>query len=981
MKKSFLFKWVSVLGAVLLLASAVLPGINAYAYSGDTWTWDYVSDENSWNNSYSNWALKVYYANNPSEDLWNANANPARKCNFNDQIYTAKICGDSTCLNPTDANLTTTWGETYQTVNDWSNSYLLTMSAEVAGNDIYELYTPGTTCSIPDGAPDGAYFPNSRNAFDTCKYAVKFPVKETGKCLNELPDGAPDGASIPSWALNIAGNTTTNPDWPTNDGKCLYEVKITPQPAKYVKLLSSKYSDDCQPSYLGWIANLANAGADKQAPWISIAFKQEFNWTIKFNYTDYENGADVYPRGEHARTWWPDWKARAIASLPGEFQWITNFDSGKFTATLVEPIAQITKDNTTTKYVTLESAIAAATEWDTVEIIKAWTYKLPNKWSQLSILNNITIEWNEDVILDFSDNSWRLTSDQDTTMVAILNWAIFSGITLKFPEGGVWRYYSFADWWDLVFNNCHIKWWYNSKSNVTFDGCTFEDETITTWKSPYAITTMAWDLIVKNCTFNKRGRFINAFQPVDSADNVVRYTITVKDSKFNNLYPSSSKPAVVIKEWFGNSKETSTTIVPLQYDVNISWVTFVWWKFPGEDQLWAWYYAIDYMLTWATTEWTNLICYWGKCIVNGEAGKDDVSYWTSNWNDVVVTLNWSKVYSTPKRDDNWIVKYSVTFDWANATEVEHGSKVAKPTDPTKSCYRFDEWQLNGVAYDFNSVVTSDLALTSKWTYTCSSSWGGGGSSKTATKTTETNTWLVNNATWTNESLTGDNNTEENNNEEDNTPMTLWEAIALFWDEQIDAYQWALENGITTMDTVEKARLDQPLTRAELAKMMVVYMQKVLKANPVVTWEVKYLDVDESLWDLAWYIQLAYQYQIMGINADGTSLENFNPNGVVTRWEYATVFSRVLFGSAFNKEWADFYTNHLEALKEAWILKDTTPTMQEIRWWVMLMMYRSSQNTEKIEEVAAAAEKASVAPAEEAAVAPAEEAAAAPEASN
>jgi hypothetical protein len=37
-----------------------------------------------------------------------------------------------------------------------------------------------------------------------------------------------------------------------------------------------------------------------------------------------------------------------------------------------------------------------------------------------------------------------------------------------------------------------------------------------------------------------------------------------------------------------------------------------------------------------------------------------------------------------------------------------------------------------------------------------------------------------------------------------------------------------------MDTVEKARLDQPLTRAELAKMMVVYMQKVLKVDPVVT---------------------------------------------------------------------------------------------------------------------------------------------------
>jgi hypothetical protein len=48
------------------------------------------------------------------------------------------------------------------------------------------------------------------------------------------------------------------------------------------------------------------------------------------------------------------------------------------------------------------------------------------------------------------------------------------------------------------------------------------------------------------------------------------------------------------------------------------------------------------------------------------------------------------------------------------------------------------------------------------------------------------------------------------------------------------YKWALENGITTMKTVEDARLDEPLTRAELAKMMVVYIQKVLKKDPVVT---------------------------------------------------------------------------------------------------------------------------------------------------
>jgi hypothetical protein len=65
-----------------------------------------------------------------------------------------------------------------------------------------------------------------------------------------------------------------------------------------------------------------------------------------------------------------------------------------------------------------------------------------------------------------------------------------------------------------------------------------------------------------------------------------------------------------------------------------------------------------------------------------------------------------------------------------------------------------------------------------------------------------------------------------------------------------------------MDTVEKARLDQPLTRAELAKMMVVYIQKVLGKDPILTGTAKYDDVNDSLADLTGYIQLAYQYQIM-----------------------------------------------------------------------------------------------------------------------
>ena len=90
---------------------------------------------------------------------------------------------------------------------------------------------------------------------------------------------------------------------------------------------------------------------------------------------------------------------------------------------------------------------------------------------------------------------------------------------------------------------------------------------------------------------------------------------------------------------------------------------------------------------------------------------------------------------------------------------------------------------------------------------------------------------------------------------------------------------------------------------------------------------------------------------MWINADGTPIKSFNPNGKVTRAEYATVFSRVLFGDKYNKAEWNYYENHLKALKDAEILTNTTPTIQEVRGWGMLMMYRSSQNSEAIERVA------------------------------
>jgi hypothetical protein len=59
---------------------------------------------------------------------------------------------------------------------------------------------------------------------------------------------------------------------------------------------------------------------------------------------------------------------------------------------------------------------------------------------------------------------------------------------------------------------------------------------------------------------------------------------------------------------------------------------------------------------------------------------------------------------------------------------------------------------------------------------------------------------------------------------------------------VDAYIWAYQNGITTMPTIEEARLKDNITRAELAKMMVVFMSEVLHKQPVVTGSANYGDV-------------------------------------------------------------------------------------------------------------------------------------------
>lgn len=70
----------------------------------------------------------------------------------------------------------------------------------------------------------------------------------------------------------------------------------------------------------------------------------------------------------------------------------------------------------------------------------------------------------------------------------------------------------------------------------------------------------------------------------------------------------------------------------------------------------------------------------------------------------------------PKEKDTY---YTVTFDSNGGTnidtiEVLEGTKVDKPSDPTKEGYKFIHWLLDGKEFDFNTIIDKEITLVAKW---------------------------------------------------------------------------------------------------------------------------------------------------------------------------------------------------------------------------------------------------------------------------
>jgi len=152
----------------------------------------------------------------------------------------------------------------------------------------------------------------------------------------------------------------------------------------------------------------------------------------------------------------------------------------------------------------------------------------------------------------------------------------------------------------------------------------------------------------------------------------------------------------------------------------------------------------------------------------------------------------------------------------------------------------------------------------------------------------------------------------------------------------DAYEFAFKNGITTKGSIKEADMYGPLTRIAMAKMLSQYAINVLWKKPANIIVPNFPDVSEKMnSDYNDGVTLSYQLWIMWI-----WINKFRPFDYVTRAEFGTALSRMLYGLA-DGEWT-YYSTHLQKLMEEKIITNDDPSLQELRGYVMIMLMRSAQ---------------------------------------
>ena len=292
-----------------------------------------------------------------------------------------------------------------------------------------------------------------------------------------------------------------------------------------------------------------------------------------------------------------------------------------------------------------------------------------------------------------------------------------------------------------------------------------------------------------------------------------------------------------------------------------------------------------------------------------------------DWSTVVEIYYIREVYTITFEIDSGVV---ITYTW------KYESPILAPDDPTKTWYNFAWWQPavpTNMPLDWITVIAKRQKISSQW------GWS-------SLKKDYCPDWDFSNSYYDWTCWVNPNS---------NTWNEHWSA----WEEPVDdevlaAYKWAYSNGITTIDSFEKADPDWYLLRWHMAKMVVNFMVNVLwfEIPDEIPEHCLAFNDDPAIWESDEIKDYAVKSCALWIMWIDMVNNEFLPNDIVSRAEFGTITSRILWWAKYNVKHTiqhPYYVKHLNALKAEEIMTkiDNPLLWKELRKWVWVVFKRIS----------------------------------------
>lgn len=349
--------------------------------------------------------------------------------------------------------------------------------------------------------------------------------------------------------------------------------------------------------------------------------------------------------------------------------------------------------------------------------------------------------------------------------------------------------------------------------------------------------------------------------------------------------------------------------------------------------------------------------------VTGTTNGSSVTFDHTSPTIVEVTAVPSTTNDTTPNYTFWVSENAqVSYSWACSsptTQASSGNNTITFNSLGAGSYSNCQiWVMDNAWNTSTGMVTSSFQVTVSW-------WGGGGWWTTPATTwtttgnarTGTGSCIVGTASWWLCSLPASTTTAAKKSSQRKaiviTPAVKKKVTDILTrctkgSEEERSYCFAYAVGMTTKPTFAEARYNEQLTRAELANIMSQFDMSIL-GQSLSNESCRFTDVkrNDPSSDLPAHVEKSCKLYLMGRDSSGKMLVNFRPNDYVTRGEYMTALSRMIYGNHYELAanevgtWP-FYTHHMDKLYTEGIVKVKQPMALSARYVPFLTLYRYAQ---------------------------------------